>query len=194
MSNSLRDQLMKAGFSAKPEPEPRARRPERARPPQAKGRPPQSSTRPSQPRSPQPRTARSESSDIDLAKAYALRARTERETREREQREAEQRGRDKKERRQKLAALVNGKALNDAAAEIPRHFPHGNKIRRLYVTAEQLPQLNGGTLAIVQFSGRYLLVSRELALAAQAIDADALVLLCDSPAGDDDGVPADLMW
>lgn len=189
MSDSLRDQLLKAGFAAKPQPEARARPAQRARPPQPSAqrpkqkRPAQSSARP-------PR----ESSDIDLAKAYALRDRTEREAREREQRAAEQRAREKKERRQKLAALLNGKALNDATAEIPRHFPHGNKIRRLYVTAEQLPQLNGGVLATVQFSGRYLLVTREVGLAAQAIDPDALVLLCDAQAVDEDGVPADLMW
>ena len=137
---------------------------------------------------------RREQSDIDLAKAYALRDKTEREAREREQREAEQRAREKKERRQKLAALLNDKALNEASADIPRHFPHANKIRRVYVTAEQLPRLNGGELALVQHAGRYLLVTREIGLAAQAIDADALVLLCDPQAIDEDGVPADLMW
>lgn len=189
MSDSLRDQLLKAGFAAKPQPEARAKPAQRPRPQQPSGRPrrherpPQPSGRPSRPES-----------DIDLAKAYALRDKTERETREREQRAVEQRAREKKERRQKLAALVNGNALNDPNADIPRHFPHANKIRRLYVTAEQLPQLNGGVLAIVQFSGRYLLLTREMGLAAQAIDPDALVLLCDPHAVDEDGVPSDLMW
>ncbi|MEO5623281.1 MAG: DUF2058 family protein, partial [Dokdonella sp.] len=109
-------------------------------------------------------------------------------------REAEQRTREKKERRQKLATVLSGNALNDANAEIPRHFPHTNKIRRIYVTAEQLPRLNGGELAVAQLAGRYLLVTRETALAAQAIDPDALVLLCDPQAQIEDDIPPDLVW
>jgi uncharacterized protein YaiL (DUF2058 family) len=199
MSDSLRDQLLKAGFAAKPKPEAPKPPPRTQRPQQA----PRSQQRPQQQRPQQQRTmphqhakqsSRGERSDIDLAKAYALRDKTERETREREQREAEQRSREKKERKQKLAAALNGKELNDATADIPRHFPHMNKIRRIYVTQDQLPRLNGGELAIVQFAGRYLLVPRETALAAQAIDMDALVLLCDPHAIDEDGVPADLVW
>ena len=46
----------------------------------------------------------------------------------------------------------------------------------------------------MQFAGRYLLVSRETAVAAQAIDPDALVLLCDPQAQDEDDIPADLIW
>lgn len=182
MSESLRDQLLKAGFSQK------AKAEQRSKPAQ---RPPQ---RPHHGGKPAPKPPRQGQGEIDLAKAYALRDRNERETREREQREAEQRAREKKERKQKLATLLGGKALNDMAADIPRHFPHTNKIRRIYVTAEQLPQLNGGELAIVQYAGRYLLVTRETALAAQAVDAEALVLLCDSQTVDEDGVPADLVW
>jgi len=182
MSESLRDQLLKAGFSQKAKPE------QRSKPSQ---RPPQ---RPHQGGKPPPKPPRPGQGEIDLAKAYALRDRNDREARERAQREAEQRAREKKERKQKLAALLGGKALNDAAAEIPRHFPHTNKIRRVYVTAAQLPQLNGGELAVVQHAGRYLLVTREIALAAQAIDIEALVLLCDPQAVDEDGVPADLVW
>lgn len=188
MSESLRDQLLKAGFVAKPQNKPQPqKRPQQAQRPQQRSqqqqqRPPQSQQRPRR------------DGEIDLAKAYALRDRNEREERARAQREAEQRAREKKERKQKLADLLNGKALNAADADIPRHFPHANKIRRIYVTAEQLPRLNGGELAVAQFSGRYLLVTRETGLAAQAVDADALVLLCDSQATDDDGVPADLVW
>ena len=190
MSDSLRDQLLKAGFAPKPKPE------QRAKPPQhAHSGKPGAPARPGAPSRPQrPRPARRDQSDIDLGKAYALRDKSEREAREREQREAERRAREKKERRQKLAALLEGKSLNVKDAEIPRHFPHANKIRRIYVTAEQLPQLNGGELAVVQFSGRYLLVTLETGIAAQAIDADALVLQCDPHAVDEDGVPTDLVW
>lgn len=182
MSDSLRDQLLKAGFKPAP----------KARPESASKKPQRPPHKPSAQQRPQKK--RAEGGEMDLAKAYALRDRAEREERERSQRETEQRAREKKERRQRLAAVLGGKSLGDAAAEIPRHFPHGSKIRRIYVTSEQLPRLNGGDLAVVQMAGRYLLVSRETALEAQAIDPEALVLLCDPQAVDEDGIPADLIW
>jgi len=198
MSDSLRDQLLKAGFAPPPKPEPRPKSP---RPPQgrlagphqpSRGQGPSQQQKPQQQR-PQPRKP-GERGEIDLAKAYALRNKTEREEKEREQREVEQRAKERKERRQKLTALLDGKSLNDAAADIPRHFPHANKIRRIYVTAEQLPRLNGGELAVVQLAGRYLLVTRETGEAAQSVDPEALVLACDPHAVDEDGVPVDLVW
>jgi uncharacterized protein len=173
MSESLRDQLLKSGIARQIKTE--------SRPNPAKHE-----------RRPPPKRERSE---IDLAKAYAIRDSTERAERERAQREAEQRAREKKERRQKLAALLNGKAVNVADADIPRHFPHANKIRRVYVTADQLPRLNGGELGVVQQAGRYLLVPAAIARAARDIDPEALVLLCDPhEGGGEDDVPADLVW
>jgi uncharacterized protein YaiL (DUF2058 family) len=202
MSDSLRDQLLKAGFTQKPSSN-ESRPGGKPRPQGGKPRPQDGRSRPQGGR-PHPHggkpQARPDSAggagrqEIDLARAYALRERTEREQREREQREAEQRAKAKRERRQKLGAHLDGKALNSKDADIPRHFPHANKIRRIYVTAEQLPRLNGGELAVVQLAGRYLLVSRDDGLAAQVIDPEALVLLCDAHAADEDDVPADLVW
>ncbi|MGA8279208.1 MAG: DUF2058 family protein [Rhodanobacteraceae bacterium] len=175
MSDSLRDQLLKSGLANKIRKSLRS-----AHDPGA--------TRPAK------RKENRGSSEIDLARAYALRERSERDERERIRREAEQRAREKKERRRKLAQLLEGQALNLADADIPRHFPHRDRIRRIYVSTSQLPRLNAGELGVVQLLGRYLLVNRDIALAAQAIDADALVLLCDSTASADDDVPADLVW
>ena len=186
MSESLRDQLLKAGFAA-PRPEPAPRR-EKNRPgPRKPGNPPSRQAKPGPP-------AQRDAAEIDLARAWALRDRSERAQREREQREAEARAKEKRERRQKLTALLGGAALNEPEADRVRHFPHGGKIRRVYVTAGQLPRLNQGELGLVQLAGRYLLVTREHALAAQAIDPEALVLLCDPDAAADDDVPADLVW
>ena len=194
MSDSLRDQLLKAGFAPPPKADPRPQQ-QRTGQRQPQGKPqgkPQARPHGKPAGNAPPRQAAH--GEIDLAKAYALRQKTEREAKEREQREAEQRGKERRERRLKLAALLNDKALNDAAADIPRHFPHANKIRRIYVTAEQLPRLNGGELAVVQLAGRYLLVTRETGLAAQVADPEALVLLCDPHAAPEDDVPADLVW
>ena len=172
MSESLRDQLLKSGLARALKAEPRAR-----------------------PAKPQRPVAKRERAEIDLARAYAIRDSTERAERQRLQREAEQRAREKKERKQRLASLLNGKAQNAADADIPRHFPHANKIRRVYVSAEQLPRLNGGELGVVQLAGRYLLVASEVAKAAREIDADALVLLCDPVTQNaEDDVPSDLIW
>ena len=185
MAESLRDQLLKSGIARqlKPESRPKPNRNDR--------RPPQQQQQPSRNQQP-PRRERSE---IDLAKAYAIRESSERAERERAQRDAEQRAREKKERRQRLAALLNGKAQNAQDADIPRHFPHANKIRRIYVTQAQLPRLNGGELGVVQLAGRYMLVAGDVARAAREIDPDSLVLLCDSQdAGTEDDVPGDLVW
>jgi uncharacterized protein YaiL (DUF2058 family) len=175
MSESLRDQLLKAGLGKKTKPEPKSA--------------PKKS--PSAPHSPKPKPAASE---VDLARAYAQRAQVERAERDQAAREAERSAREKKQRKQMLNALLAGKALNAADADMPRHFAHGNKIRRVYCTREQLAALNRGELAVAQLAGRYLLVTREIALQAQAIQAEALVLLCDPDAAADDDVPEDLMW
>lgn len=206
MSDSLKDQLLKLGFKR---PERQAESPpstsaerggNRATPPGRRDRSDRNGRRDAENRKPPhppqrnkvPRPA--SASDVDLAKAYALRAQTERAERERAEREAQERARERKERKTKLAALLDGKALNDGTAEIARHFPHGDKIRRVYVTPEQLLRLNRGELGVVQLQGRYLLLARELALQAAVISAEALVLLPDPDAPPEDDIPADLVW
>ena len=191
MSESLRDQLLKSGLAKKLKPEAK---------PAPKAPPPKhhqhaKHTRPQQPHSQQPRPQQQpKKDDVDLARAYAMRAKADRDEHERAQREAERIAREKKERKTKLTALLNGKALNHADADVPRHFPHGNKIRRIYCTKEQLEKLNKGELAVVQLAGRYLLVDKDVALQAQTIQSESLVLLCDPNAPADDDVPADLVW
>ncbi|HEY2396703.1 MAG TPA: DUF2058 family protein [Rudaea sp.] len=190
MSDSLRDQLLKSGLVQKLKPESKTR-PE-----------PPVDRRQSRPQPPSktpasalvPVAVRPDLHEHDLARAYALRAKQEKDERDRAQREAERVAREKKERKQKLNALLDGKALNAADADVPRHFPHGNKIRRIYCTPAQLVRLNKGDLAVVQLAGRYLLVEKDVALQAQTIQAESLVLLCDPNAPPEDDVPADLVW
>lgn len=205
MSESLRDQLLKSGLAKKlkveaPAPaKPHGKgqgKPYAGKPPHAQaakthpGKP-----HPSNPHPGKPHQAKgSSSSEPNLAHAYALRAKQEKDERDSAQREAERIAREKRERKQKLQNLLDAKALNAADADTPRHFPHGNKIRRVYCTAAQLAELNRGDLAVVQLAGRYLLVTRDVALQARAIDEQALVLLCDPNAPPEDDVPADLVW
>ena len=189
MSESLRDQLLKSGLAKKLKPE--AKPALKAPPPKPHHQP--KHARPQQPRPPQPPQP-PKKDDVDLARAYAIRAKVERDERENAQREAERIAREKKERKTKLTNLLNGKTLNNAGGDVPRHFPHGNKIRRIYCTKEQLEKLNNGELAVVQLAGRYLLVEKEVALQAQSIQPESLVLLCDPNAPSDDDVPPDLVW
>jgi uncharacterized protein YaiL (DUF2058 family) len=173
MSDSLRDQLLKAGFKPAPKPQPKAkphvRRPE-ARKPQSSGEP-------------------------NLAQAFALRARAERAERETAEREAREKAAARKERKRKLQEVLAGKVLNRADAEQPRNFQFADKIRRVYVTSEQLQQLNAGELGVVMHGGRAVLVARDVALQVQAFAPEVVALLVDpSAAAADDGVPDDLMW
>lgn len=186
MADSLRDQLLKSGLVQKLKAEAKpAERPQR----------PRSKTRVDA-RNPKPDNSGSARSqeEMDLARAYGLRDRAEREQRELEKKQAEQRAKEKAERKQKLAALLADKALNKPDAEIARHFQHGDKIRRVYCTAEQLAEVNAGQLAVVQHRGRYLLVTQEVGEQARAISAEALVLLCDPNEPTEDDIPADLIW
>ncbi len=124
------------------------------------------------------RTPQSEE-EIDLAKAYALRAQTEKRERERKlqaEREAAER---RRRQREQVAAMIEGRTLNREDAETIRNFEYGGKIRRIYVTDEQLEHLNRGRLGVVQMRGRYLLVERALADEVQAIDGNAIALIVD---------------
>jgi uncharacterized protein YaiL (DUF2058 family) len=140
--------------------------------------------------------------DIDLAKAYAIRAQREKDERIAAEAAKQEEARKRREAREKLAELVKGQSLNDAAADIARHFPYGGKIKRIYVTQVQLKALNAGELGVLQMDGRYLLVTAALMAQAEAIFAPAVALRIDpdAPAEDDPyadpqyQVPDDLVW
>lgn len=184
MSESLRDQLLKSGLVKQVREEKRGN--------EGKGRP---SGKPHG-HGGKPPAPRRNQEEIDLAKAYAIRAQTEANERKRAQQEAEEQARLRRERKQKIQQLLDGKALNKAETELVRNFEYGGKIRRIHVDVAQLAALNAGELGVVQQAGRYLLVTREIAEQVRAIDVHQLALLVDPNAvgNDDDGVPDDLVW
>lgn len=140
--------------------------------------------------------------EIDLAKAYALRAQREKDERIAAEAAKQEEARRRREARTKLSELVKGRALNIADAEIARHFPYGGKIKRIYVTTEQLKALNAGELGVLQLDGHYVLVTAELIAQAAEIFPAAIALRVDpeAPAEDDPyadpkyQVPDDLVW
>jgi uncharacterized protein YaiL (DUF2058 family) len=192
MTDSLRDQHLGHGFKppAKPERKPA---PKPAHKAAAKGgaqRPPRQQGKP-----------RSRE-DIDLARAYAIRAQKEKDERIEAERLKQEAARQRREARELLSQLLQGKALNDPAAEIARHFEYGGKIKRIHVNESQLKALNAGELGVVQMDGRYLLVDAALLVQAAAIFPQAVALKVDpdAPAADDPyadpryQVPDDIVW
>jgi len=190
MGNSLRDQLLGLGFTPAPKP---------AAKPIAKPAAKPTAKQPEQKPAARPARTREE---MDLAKAYAIRAQKEKDERQEAERLKQEAARLRREARSKLDALLEGKALNDAAAEIARHFPYGGRIKRVHVTADQLAALNAGRLGVVQRNGRYLLVDAAVLAEAEAIFPEAVALKVDpdAPASDDIyadpqyQVPDDLVW
>lgn len=216
MSNSLRDQLMGLGFKA-PAPEPKRERPARdARPggkPSGKpgearkgaGRPPErrgAGGKPTGRSQGRPGGKPRSQEEIDLAKAYAIRAQKEKEERIEAERLRQEEAARRRAAKAKVAELLKDKALNAADAEHARHFEYGGKIKRIYVTPDQLKALNAGELAVVQLDGRYLLVTAALADEVAALLPSLVALKVDpnAPAGDDPyadpqyQVPDDLVW
>ena len=222
MTDSLRDQLLGLGFkpAAKPERPAPARDAPRARPRGDHRADANAADTRAQPRNRNGPAAPSRATpgkqaqgqrgagkprsreDIDLARAYAIRAQREKDERIEAERLKQDEARLRREAKAQLATLLEGKGLNDAAADIARHFPYGGKIKRIHVTAAQLKALNAGALGVVQLDGRYLLVESEWLEQAEAIFAPAIALRVDpqaSPAEDPYAdplyqVPDDLVW
>jgi len=214
MVDSLRDLLLKSGIVKTVQDEKRQQQPAPAqrggRPANAGGKPDQrpDKGRPNGPRptggrppsgkGPQhrPQQRPASSGEIDLAKAYAIRAQTESSERKRAEQEAAELARLRKERKRQLQELLDGKALNKPDVDQVRHFEYGAKIRRVHVDADQLVALNAGELGVVQYAGRYLLFDRATIEKVREIAPDQIALVVEP--GDagmgDDGVPDDLMW
>lgn len=197
MTDSLRDQLLGLGFKPAPKPE----RQSRHQPKTGKSgkpvaaRPGQGATKKAQ----RPPTGAGE---MDLGKAYAIRAQREKQERIEAERQKQEAARIRREARAQLAEFLAGKPLNVDEADIARHFEYGGKIKRIYVTAEQLKALNAGALGVVQQNGRYWLVDAATLAEAERIFAEAVALKIDphAPAEDDPysdpkyQVPDDLVW
>ena len=206
MSTTLRDQLLGLGFKTAIKPE---RKPEPRPPARQEHKPHAAATHRSRTENPlqskqaaaQRKPARSRE-DIDLAKAYAIRAQREKDERVEAERLKQEQARQRREAKAKLAELLAGKGLNAADAEHVRHFEYGGKIKRIHVTAEQLKALNAVGLGVVQMDGRDLLVEAAMVELAEATFAPAVALKVDphAVAGEDPyadpqfQVPDDLVW
>lgn len=207
MSDSIRDQLLGMGFKPAPKPE---RKPDPRKPgPGGRGQRPAAAAATAKPGKPRadrrpssPARAGRSQEDIDLAKAYAIRAQKEKDERLAAEAARQEAARLRREAKAKFDAFVAGKSLNVESAEIARHFEYGGKIKRVYVTAEQLKALNAGELGVLQQNGRYLVVTAEVLAEAETIFPQGVALKVDpnAPAQEDPyadpqyQIPDDLVW
>jgi uncharacterized protein YaiL (DUF2058 family) len=185
MSNSLKDQLLGLGFKQSPAPE---------KPKQAKQHRPNAATKPqqkTQQKMHEKRPAPSASADeLDLAKAYAMRTQHEKQERERAEREKQEKARLRKEAKAKLEVFMKDQTtLNVQDAEKVRHFNYGGKIKRIYVTDEQLAALNRAELGVLQMGGRYLLVTAAVLAEAKQIFPESVALEVDLNAPEVEPIP-----
>lgn len=167
MADSLREQLIKAGF--KPSAKAAPKKP-RNRGGKAKGR----------------RGGKRAANDpnISLEQAYAIREKQEQRADLERKRAKMREDAKRKAQNDKLQALLGDRACNDPEAEIPRHFRDGDRITRIYVTESQRDALAEGRLGIVKLRRRYLLVDAEIVAEAARIKADAVVDLSEEPEAD----------
>lgn len=190
MADSLRDQLLKSGIVKQVREDKRVKKHTNGRPNAG------SKDGARKPASPDHAGNAASSAEMDLARAYALRARSDAGERKRAQAEAAAKAQARKERKRKLEQALAGNVLNKPDADVLRHFEYGEKIRRIYVDGPQLAALNAGDLGVVQHAGRYILVKRAVAVAVSEFAPEQIALLVDKAESrdDDDGVPDDLTW
>ena len=170
MADSLRDQLIKAGLGGKSD---------------------QAGSKPSKRKS-----KAGLDDEIDLAKAYRLKASSDRKLRQLDKHQQQLQDQQRRQINQQIKAIVDSHAVNSKAAERARNFTYKGRIRMVRVTDSQLQQLNQGSLAVVYLTGRYYLLPAARAEEVKKISADHVPDLGgDSPAGEQQHpVPDDLIW
>ena len=210
MSDSLKDQLLGLGFKVLPSAAVAPGRDKRPRRDGSQRKPLQepqrgrggSAGQGARTSPPHPRGPASANVEMDLARAYAIRAQTEKDERITAEREKQEAARLKREAKAKIVELLKDKTLNAEDAELVRHFDYNGKIRRVHVTEAQLKSLNVGDIGVVQLDGRYLLVDSAVAREVHALLPSLLALLVDpgasvaeDPCADPKFVvPDDLVW
>jgi uncharacterized protein YaiL (DUF2058 family) len=172
LSDSLQDQLKALGLAGK--------KPDRGNR-KRKNRPPQG--------------AKNGEDSLSLSRAYALKARDEHRQADRARRKKQAEDRKRREINGRIRQIVGQHRLNMKEAEISRNFMFKGRIRKIYVTADQLKKLNEGELGVVYLSGGYHLLHREHVKSVIGLSREHVP---DLGAGDDaDGdypVPDDLVW
>lgn len=177
MSNSLRDQLLKAGLVQKKDVK---KRPKKKAPTVAK----KNRKKPSE------ETLRTQRAMLDKAKK-------DKKLNERRRQEAE-----RKALLAQIKQLVHGSKVDRKDGETAYNFTHKKKVKKIYVTEDQHKQLSRGQLMIIAMEDElFELVPKVVAAKVSERDASMVVetLKDETPADEDDPyadyeIPDDLMW
>ena len=177
MSNSLRDQLLKAGLVQKKDVK---KRPKKKTPTVAK----KNRKKPSE------ETLRTQRAMLDKAKK-------DKKLNERRRQEAE-----RKALLAQIKQLVHGSKVDRKDGETAYNFTHKKKVKKIYVTEDQHKQLSRGQLMIIAMDDElFELVPKVVAAKVSERDASMVVetIKDETPADEDDPyanyeIPDDLMW
>jgi uncharacterized protein YaiL (DUF2058 family) len=176
MSDSLQDQLRALGLARQS--------PERNKP-----------RRKSKPAPNRPAAGKSAGGEMPLGKAYALREKEEQKNADKARRRKLAEDRKRREINKKIRAIVKDKRLNVEDAEVARNFMYRERIRKIYVTADQNKALTRGELGLAYLSGGYHVLDRETLGQVRSIAADHVVDLEASSEDEEEfPVPDDLQW
>lgn len=199
MSNSLSEQLLKAGLitqtqidqaeQAKQQQKEKAKEArEQARHKQSKPNRPSMPTKPHKPVA-KPETAKTETekqpptkptkqrSPSDLEQFYRERNNLERQEKEAEEKRKRELAERKKQTRQQVQELISANLKNLEEASIRYNFVVGETVKYLYVTEQQQQELADGVLAITFLAGKRCLIPAAVAEQILAIDPDKLIVL-----------------
>ena len=175
MSDSLKDQLLALGLAQK------------------KNTP---NKRKSAPRPQQARSKADGGVDISLDQAYRIRSKEERREKEKAIAEKRELERQRREVNKKIRPIINECAVRDENAGIKRSFVYKGKIRSVLTTADQLKQINEGSLGVVYLSGNYHLmpVDRIDEIRSFAPDHIPDLVGAEGEEEQEHPVPDDLIW
>ena len=179
MSNSLHDQLMKAGLVDKKKAQAAKKSKHKQR--SQKG----------------PKTA----TEADEAKLRAQKAREEKAERDRELNRQRQDEADRKAVQAQIRQLIKLNSLKNRDGEVAYNFTDQRKIKRIYITEELVNQLSRGQLAIASLEDRYELIPTQVADKIRLRDDSAIIQYNEPQELEDEDdpyadykIPDDLMW
>jgi uncharacterized protein YaiL (DUF2058 family) len=110
--------------------------------------------------------------EVSLDRAYALRKQEEKKQADTARKRKQAEDRQRRQLNKEIKAIVSKHRLNDAKAEVPRHFMYRGRIRKINLTAEQLKALNAKKLGIAYLSGGYHLLDPEHVEAVRKLSSD----------------------
>ncbi len=184
MSNSLRDQLLKAGLATQEQArkaaheERRRRKNKRRKGASAEGEAPSETE--------QARRLAQEAAAAQRERDRALNA---------EQRAAQER----KALKARIRDLLEKHSQKTGHGDVRFNFTHDSRIKHIYVDAKQQAQLAKGKLAIAYYGRRYHVLSLEAADKLAALDPEIFISRVETSGTGDDAyadhpIPDDLMW